>query len=82
MTRKSIERQLDGIIEKVCKARNLNPAPSVKGGEAEIANASVYSAIKTLEPQILALAGVPLVQETAPEVTDEASEDTDAASAA
>ena len=64
MTRKGVEKLVDGMIETVRVARGLKPGPIAKGGEIEVANGAVYGAIKDLLPAILAKAGVPPVKET------------------
>lgn len=59
MTRKSIEKQVDAIVEQICAAHGLDPQTEVKGGQAECANALLWIALRKLGPEIVAATNPP-----------------------
>ena len=59
MTRKALDRIVDGLIAEFCSRRGLNPAIGVKGGQAEIAHSLIGLAVLGQSESILTEAGAP-----------------------
>ena len=60
MTRASLDKQVDGFLNKVLEANNLDPRIEVKGGQLEVAHSLLFLALRQLGPEIVAATKPPV----------------------